>query len=117
MWENCQQYWRWAATSAAQTEVHLVFLVMNAIGDEGTTFVAGQLRRLARRSPYLSVLELKPTDFGLKNMSVEERREAFAKRFTLGYDPHGNAVQHRIIAEALFDHLSVDTGLIDEMRE
>ncbi len=106
MWEANESHWKQAVDSAVRENVRLVFLVINATGKEGETYLANQLRGLIGDAKNVSVLELGPDVFGLDTLPFDEREPVFVKDLTLGFDPHGNATQHRTVAESLQRYLT-----------
>lgn len=101
MWEANEPYWTRSVDSAARHGIRLVFLVINPAGLEGNSFLARKLADLCHESANADVLELGPEHFGLQEVDVQERDAIFHRRFTLGYDPHANADQHRLVAISL----------------
>ena len=108
MWTAYKPYWKQAVESADQHDVRLVFLVINANGWEGDSYLARQLRYLGKDVANVSVLELGPEVFGLEDIPLAdgEREKKFNNELTLAADPHGNPKQHRIIADTLYKYLT-----------
>lgn len=108
MWTAYEPYWTRAVESASEKGVRLILLVVNANDWEGEAYLADKLKSLSQDKPNVSVLVVGPEKFGLDGLPVEQREADFKRDFTLQIDPHGNAKQHRIIAEALHEYLTQD---------
>lgn len=105
MWTANEQYWRRAMEAAEKNDVRLVFLVINAVGYEGNTYLADRLTELTDETDNVSVVEIGPDVFDLQDVPMKDRPQVFEETLTLDHDPHGNAKQHRMIAEAVRDYL------------
>ncbi len=107
MWRNFESAWRGAIGSAEKADVRLVFYIPNGVGDANNRYLCERLVSATDKSS-ASVHELGPTAFGLDGLSETMRRRRFNDRFTLGYDPHGNAARYEVIGSELHRILSTN---------
>jgi hypothetical protein len=105
MWAQNRDYWRQMALLGRDHNVPILFMVSDPYGTEGGQVLYQALSDEMAQQPCASAWLLDNRPFGLTDRRPGERQQAFARRFTLGYDPHANALQHQIIAEALFTHV------------
>ncbi len=85
--------------------IPLVFVVYNVDGAPGSAVLERELARLAADHGGVRVMALTAETFGLRIADPARFAAEFRRRFTLRRDPHGNALQHRIIAGATFRFL------------
>lgn len=104
-WERDHAYWERMGSVAADRRIPLVFLVHAPYQRPSDAALSARLSSLAGSSPHLHVLLVGAQDFETDQMSREDRRESFIRRFTLRRDLHGNAAQHRVIGRKVADLL------------
>jgi hypothetical protein len=105
MWKQQSKYWNEMASFAHHLRIPLVFLVSDPSGTDGGQELFRALGRDLAGDPCRFVWLLGAKPFGLFHDDVHERLRAFTETYTLRYDPHANALQHRIIAAELFGYL------------
>jgi hypothetical protein len=105
MWLQQSKYWNEMASFAHHLRIPLVFLVSDPSGTDGGEDLFRAIRRDLAGDPCRFVWLLGSKPFGLSHNDVHERVRAFTEAYTLRYDPHANALQHRIIAKELFGYL------------
>ena len=105
MWAQNRGYWHQMAVLGRDHNIPILFMVSDPYGTEGGKFLYEALTDEMRKESCVSAWLLDNGPFGLTERGAGERQQAFVRKFTLGYDPHANALQHQIIAEALFTHM------------
>jgi hypothetical protein len=105
MWAGNRDYWQQMAALGRDHRIPILFVVSDPYGTEGGARLFRALSEALAQEACASVWLMDHEAFGLTDSHVSERQQAFARRLTLGYDPHANALQHRIIAQELFTHL------------
>lgn len=105
MWARNRDYWQQMVALGRDHHIPILFVVSDPYGTEGGTRLFRALSEALAQEACASVWLMDHEAFGLTDNHVSERQQTFARRLTLGYDPHANALQHRIIAQELFTHL------------
>ncbi len=101
MWAQNKSYWQEMAQLGNELHIPVLFVVFDPYGTEGGTYLFHALSSEFERAPCAAVWMLDAGPFGLTQPDRRDREKLFAERYTLGYDPHANALQHRIIADEL----------------
>ncbi len=105
MWSANRDHWRRMAMLGGRHHIPILFMVSDPYGAEGGKVLYRALNEDLAQEACASVWLMDHEAFGLTDSHVSERQQAFARKLTLGYDPHANALQHRIIAQELFAHV------------
>ncbi len=105
MWEQNKKYWYEIASICKEMNIPVLFVVYDPYGT-----VAGQLLFKIFTTHFSNeqcelVLLLGRAQFGLFQEDLSERRNVFRLKYTFKIDPHGNSLQHKIIADTLFQYL------------
>jgi hypothetical protein len=105
MWEKNNEYWNEIAALGAEMNIPVVFLVADPYGTAGgqVLFDLFKARFSGERCQFVYMQGNR--HYGLFQGDVNERQKRYAETYTLKYDPHANTLQHKIIAEGLFDYL------------
>ncbi len=101
MWSRNKEYWVKIATVCEQLRIPVLFIIYNPYGTPGGDSLFSIFSAHFGRSPCKLVSMLGPSQFGLRQSDVSDRRNAFREKYTLRYDPHANSLQHEIIAKEL----------------
>jgi len=111
MWQANAGFWKDIASRATLSGVPVLFFVDGADGAASADRLRELLSMEFRARSDVSVVLFGATDIGLSTRDDIERRRQYRDQFTLGYDLHANARQHRLEAEflapLLIDRLSL----------
>lgn len=115
MWDSNKDYWTAMAATTASTHCQLVFLIENPTNDPGESWLAQQLATISDSQDHVNVVELQASSYELGDESEDARKRLYRERFTLGYDPHHNALCHQYTARALYRYFA-DHGILATTR-
>jgi hypothetical protein len=101
MWTRDGPIWEQMVDACGSRGIPVFFVVHAPRGWASNHVLTERLRTLAASRPAVSVFELGPAVFGLEETPPPDRESAFAHRYTLRRDPHGNAEQQSVIGEAV----------------
>ena len=105
MWKKHKAYWIKITSLCEENNVSVLFYVSDAYGTPGGKKLFELFNKHFNNSQVVSVFIIDESYFNVSDRDLDRRREKFKKQFTLGYDPHANSLQHKIIADTLFDYL------------
>ena len=101
MWQSSHQWWEHLAAEAAVRSIPILFVIQDLRHRPASDELAVHLQELARNFGTASATRIGPRDFGLGDVPRAELSRTLKQRLTLRRDPHANAEQHRMLAEAL----------------
>src|SRR6266853_168946 len=101
MWHANASFWKDIASRATQSGVPVLFLVDGADGAASAERLSELLSHEFQDRSDVSVVLFGAREIGLSTHDDITRRKQYREQFTLGYDPHANAILHRLIAEFL----------------
>ena len=105
MWKRHKAYWEKNASLCGENNATVLFYVSDPYGTPGGKRLFEIFKTHFKNRQFVSVFIMDERYFGISDRDLDRRREKFKKQFTLGYDPHANCLQHKIIADTLFHYL------------
>lgn len=115
MWLETQSWWEQIIALARSHRIPVVFAVHDVEGTPAMNVLLAHVEGLAGQHQNVHVSRLGPERFGLDTGNREALRRIVRDRLTLGRDPHGNAVQHALVAQAILADAD-RSGLIEQLR-
>jgi hypothetical protein len=89
------------AAACGAARVPLLFAIMDPLGTEAGRELRDRFVSRYGDAGAVRVVLLDNGPFGLDQADPEDRRKAFKRAYTLGVDPHANALQHAVVARFL----------------
>ena len=89
---------------ALEKKVSLVFLVIDP-GEYQDGIVFNSLSNEFSQTKNVSILYLGADSFNMGCVPEKELRRTVRSKFTFGFDPHANQLQHKIISQNLYNYL------------
>ena len=101
MWLEMHVWWMEIIALAGAKGIPVMFVVHDLEGTPATDVLLAHVEELAGRHENVHVSRLGPERFGLDTADREALRRIVHETLTLGRDPHGNALQHALVARAI----------------
>jgi hypothetical protein len=115
MWAEERTWWEQLIALGTVHKSPILFVVHDVEGTAATDVLVAHLEELARSHRNIHVSRLGPDRFGLDTGDRETLRRTVHDVLTLGRDPHGNALQHELVARAVLADAD-EKGLISQLR-
>jgi hypothetical protein len=116
MWQENKIWWNKIRELAIQKNITLIYMIFDAFYSDGCIVIEENLRHLTAMDPSTYVFRIGPDIFGLTSNDRDLWKKQFNLQFTLGRDPHANALQHKLIAHAAFEFMT-NNNLIPKPTE
>jgi hypothetical protein len=115
MWAEERTWWEQLIALEKVPNTPILFVVHDVDGTAATDVLVARLEELARGHRNVYISRLGPDRFGLDTGDRETFRKTVHDVLTLGRDPHGNALQHELVARAVLADAD-EKGLIGQLR-
>jgi hypothetical protein len=115
MWLETQAWWEQIVALGTSRGIPVVFVVHDVEGTPATGVLLAHVEGLAGQHQGVHVSRLGPDRFGLDREKGETFRGVVRDKLTLGRDPHGNALQHALVAQAILADAERG-GLVEQLR-
>ena len=103
LWRTHSAYWTETVGLAERYQVPVLLFVDGPFAQPSELRVYELLRDALGSRPGVRIVLLGPEQLALNGQTLAQKRADFARRYTLGYDPHSNAARHEAIARHLAD--------------
>jgi hypothetical protein len=103
MWLEMHSWWEEMIVLARPNGIPVIFAVHDVEGTAATEVLLTHVEELARRHENVFVSRLTSERFGLDTGDREALRRTIRETLTLGRDPHGNVLQHALVARAILE--------------
>jgi hypothetical protein len=101
MWNKNGDYLREIGNICDKNSIQLIFVIYDPIETPATTRLETILEKNMSDYKNCSVIMLGSKVFGLDQLPIEKRKEITIKTLRIPFDPHSNALQHRIVGKEL----------------
>ncbi len=108
-WEANGKTWQAILDTASNNAVPILFYVENGAGSRSENLLCKYLEQITR-PPMSTVVEMGPSFFGLDDIPKTHLTAEFKRNYTLGFDPHGNSAQYKMLAKRIDQWWQGDRG-------
>jgi len=105
MWDQHEAYWVEIVNLCRKYNAPILFYIADHYDTPSGSRLFEKFKEGFYGSPFVSVFKIDQKHFGLFDKWLTDRRNKYKTCYTFGYDPHANSLQHRIIADSLFQYL------------
>lgn len=99
-WQANGKTWQAIIDIATNNDVPILFYIENGAGSRSENLLCRYLEQITQ-PPMSTVVEMGPSFFGLGDIPVEQITAEFKRNYTLGFDPHGNSAQYKMLAKRI----------------